>query len=280
LAALAGLVACGLPADGAPEQRAQRVSRAELAAAMAQETGYDAAAITNIARFKGQVFLRLAKRARQRFPDVVSVFIDHDDWYRVYLERVGRTHEQAPIAARLSWENRQDTWLEFARGSVVAEVIQGPEPVIAVNVRTAPQPGLELPASYSYEDTLSRPQLKVTIARVVRYRLLDFGDMIAYDEIDGIGGRPTTGVLAVLFRLIGEAKAVYSRMAIAPDGWQVIVGKGRKGFLSHVETVTVEPDGTVTRGLPKDRPELAALERNLRRPLEIQYHPFPAWFGG
>jgi hypothetical protein len=158
-------------------------------------------------------------------------------------------------------------------------VLEGAEPVIAVNVRTAPQPGLDVPPFYSYEDTLSRPQVKVSIARVVRYRLLDFGDMIAYDEIDGIRGRPTTGVLGVLFRLIGQAEAVYSRMAFAPDGWQVVVAKGRKGFLSRVETVSVEPDGTVTRGLPKDRPDLAELERRLRRPLEIEYFPFPAWFG-
>jgi len=89
-----------------------------------------------------------------------------------------------------------------------------------------------------------------------------------------VSGHPVTGALSVLFRLIGQAHAVWSRSAIAADGWQVIVGKGRKGPFSRTATVTVPPDGTAELGVPADRPDLAALERRLRQPIEVLYRPW------
>ena len=57
------------------------------------------------------------------------------------------------------------------------------------------------------------PKLKVTNRQEITYRLLVFGEMVVYDEIDGTFGRPLSGVLGALFKVIGDG-----RMNSAPDG--------------------------------------------------------------
>jgi hypothetical protein len=236
---------------------------------MQGESGYDVTATTNMARFQGQVLLRLARNAR---PDGPPIYIHHDDWYHAYRRRVGDVGERAPVVVRLAHENEQDTWIEYRRERVVRSVRTGAEPDLAVNVvsRVPPQEG----ERFSYDDERSRPKLKITVEPLVRYRLLAVGDMIVFDQIEGLRGRPTTGVLGALFRLIGEARAVDSRLAFAADGSQVVIGTGRKGFLNRTATVTVAPDGTADRGIPPNREDLVALEELLMQPLEIEYVPW------
>ncbi len=113
----------------------------------------------------------------------------------------------------------------------------------------------------------------MTNERVISYRLLDYGDMIVFDQVSGLKGRPTSGPLGVLFNLIGEASLVESRMAIASDGIQISRGRGRKGFLQATSTVTIYPDGRAERGLPPNRPDLAEVEARLKRPVELDYEP-------
>ena len=67
---------------------------------------------------------------------------------------------------------------------------------------------------------------------MIAYRLLDFGDMIAYDRVQGLTGRPTSGILGLLFRNIGEGRVVASRMAISHDGLQVSRAKAKKAFFT------------------------------------------------
>ena len=127
---------------------------------------------------------------------------------------------------------------------------------------------------YSYLDTLSSPHLQVTDHRIITYRLLAFPDgIIVYDEITGVSGMPTTGVLGLIFRLIGEDRIVGARMAISPDGLQVSLADTRKGFLGRTTAVTVYPDGHTMDGVPENRDDLTALENRLRRPLKIEYVP-------
>lgn len=260
-----------------PAQQAQRVPLAELAAAMAAEQGYDARKITNLPRFQAGVLLRLAAQARARRPDGPPLFIDHVQWFEAYLERVGLAAAQAPISSRLSFEHRQDTWIEYRPERVVRQVVEGPPLSQALNVYIGPQAGAAVPPRYSYDDLDSDPQLRVTVERSFRYHLLDLGQWVLFDEIEGLYGRPTTGLLGALFTLIGEARAVYSRIAIAEDQVQVVVGRGQKGFLSRTATVVIRPDGTATRDVPRGRPDLAALEERLRQQLEIEYAPWPDW---
>jgi hypothetical protein len=252
---------------------AHRVGRAQIVEAMRASQGFDLAATANGARLNAEVLLRLVRAARDTGPGAELLFLDREDWFQAYLERTGLTQDRVPLYVRLSRAHGQDTTVDFRPGRVVRRVVKGPEPRTAANVRIAwpDRPGA--PKSYSYDDTRASPTLRVTNERVISYRLLDYGDMIAFGEIRGLKGRPTSGPLGLLFDLIGEASIVESRMALAPDGIQVSRGQGRKGFLQATSTVTVYPDGRAEKGLPPNRPDLAEVELRLKRPIELVYQP-------
>jgi len=254
---------------------AQRVAFSELLEAMRAEHGYDARKTTNLARFQAGVLLRLATRAQALEPEGPPLFFDHTDWMRAYLETVGLRYEQASISSRLSHENRQNAWVEYREGHVVRHLRGRPPARLALNVLVGPLPEASVPPRYFYDDLTSTPRLRVTVERVYRYRLLDLGDRVVLDEIQGLHGRPTSGLLGALFSLIGEAHAVFSRMAVASDNTQVVVGQARKGLFVRTVAVTIQPDGTAERGVPPGRPDLAALEARLREPLELEYVPWP-----
>jgi hypothetical protein len=150
---------------------------------------------------------------------------------------------------------------------------------LALNVCVGLLPQASAPLRYSYDDTASTPRLRVTVERTYRYRLLDLGDQVVIDDIQGLYGRPTSGLLGLLFMLIGEGRAVVSRMAFAADGTQVMVGQAKKAFVSRTATVTVQPDGTAEAGVPGGRTDLAALEARLRQPLGTEYVPWAALAG-
>ena len=111
---------------------------------------------------------------------------------------------------------------------------------------------------------------------MITYRLLDFGDWIVYDEIEGITARPESGVLALLFRLIGEGHMTHSRIAIAKDGIHVSRTRAEKAFMKVMTTVTIYPNGIIEKGVPDGRPDLLELERVLEQPMEIDYVEFPS----
>ena len=144
-------------------------------------------------------------------------------------------------------------------------------PELAVNVRIRWEDGPGKSDWYSYLDTLSTPRFKVTNRQVITYRLLDFGDWAVYDEIEGITGRPKSGVLALLFRVIGEGRIAHSRMAISEDGIQVSRTRAEKAFMEVTTTVTVHPDGTMEKDVPAGRSDLLELEKRLKQPMEIDY---------
>lgn len=268
------LVAAGAPASAAGRP-VQRVSYTELLEAMRAEQGYDARETTNLARFQAGVILRLAERARTRAPEGPPLFFDHAEWFRAYLETVGLSPEQASVSCRLSVASRQDAWVDYRRERVVRQVKAGRAVRLALNVCVGPLPQASVPPRYSYDDDASTPRLRVTVEREYRYRLLDLGDQVVLDDIEGLHGRPTSGVLGLLFALIGEGRAVRSRMAFASDGTQVMVGQAKKAFVVRTATVTVHPDGTADHGVPRERPDLVALETRLREPLGVEYVPWP-----
>lgn len=106
---------------------------------------------------------------------------------------------------------------------------------------------------------------------MITFRLLDFGDMIMHDKIEGLTGRPTSGVLGFLFRIIGEGHIEYSKMMISEEGLQITRAQASKGFIDVTSTVTVKPDGQTEKGIPPDRPDLKALEEKLKQEIEITY---------
>ncbi len=252
---------------------ARVVPRHEILDAMRTRQGYDLTATTNGARFQAEVLIELLRRSRARDPDGALLFLGHAAWFAAYLERTGLAPHSAPPFVRLADQHGQDLELDARAGQVVERVIAGPSPRLAANVRIGWAAGRGGTDRYSYDDTLAVPDLRVTNERIITYRLLDFGDMVVYDEVQGLRGRPTEGVLGVLFELIGEGGIEWSRMAISPDGLQVSRARAGKGFFNVESSLTVFPDGRVEKDLPKGRPDLIPLDQRVRQPLKIRYRP-------
>jgi hypothetical protein len=249
----------------------QRVPREPILSAMNESQGYELTATANGPRFHAEVLLRLIRSARERDPEGAPLFIDRADWFAAFLARAGLTREKAPLYARLAYEHGQHTVVDYRVARVVAAA--EPRPLAAANVLVYWEAGAGRLEAYSYDDDRASPRLRVTCRRLIRYRLLDFGDRIVYAEISGLRGRPTSGVLGALFGLIGEASVLENQMAVSSDGFQVSRGRGRKAFFETTVTVTIDPSGRAMKGLPPDRADLRALEDRLKQPLRLVFVP-------
>jgi hypothetical protein len=97
--------------------------------------------------------------------------------------------------------------------------------------------------------------------------------MIMYDEINGITGRATSGLLGLLFAVMGDGNAVQSRMTVSEDEILVVQATAQKGFIKKNQTVIVYPDGTGENQIPRGRSDLQNLANKIELPLEISYMP-------
>jgi len=260
------LAAAGVAAPPRP------LSQQEILDAMNASQGYNVTATTNGPRFQAEVLMRLAQKARAERPDGPDLLIGHAEWFFAYLARTGLSKESVPIYIRLSYEIGQNLQIDYRTDRVVENT--GPDrPEFAASVRMwwPDRPGA--PASFSYSDLVSTPQLKVTNQRVIVYRLLEIGGMVVYGQIEGLRGRPTSGLLGALFQLIGEGELKESRMLVSHDGLQISRTRAEKWALGVTQTVTIYPDGHAEKDIPANRPDLTALGARLEAPLKIRYRP-------
>lgn len=251
---------------------ARALSHQEILNAMNASQGYDVTATTNGPRFQAEVLMNLARQARTERPDGPELLVGHAEWYSAFLARTGLSKEKAPIFVRLSYEHGQDLQIDY-RADRVVESAGADRPEFAASVRMwwPDRPGA--PSSYSYADLFSTPQLKVTNQRVILYRLLEIGGIVVYGQIEGLRGRPTSGLLGALFQLIGEGDLKESRMLVSRDGIQVSRTRAEKWTFGVTQTVTVYPDGHAEKDTPPNRPDLAALAARLEAPLKVRYRP-------
>ena len=248
------------------------VSQQEILDAMNASQGYNVTATTNGPRFQAEVLMRLARQARADHPDARALFIGHAEWFQAFLERTGLPREKAPTYLRLSYEHQQDLEID-CRPELVVEGAGLDRPDFAATVKMwwPDRPGA--PASFSYIDLVSNPQLKVTNQRVIVYKLLEVNGMVVYGQIEGLRGRPTSGLLGALFQLIGEGDLKESRMMLSHDGLQISRTRVEKWALGVTQTVTVYPDGRAEKDLPANRPDLAGIAARLEVPLKVRYRP-------
>jgi hypothetical protein len=244
----------------------------EMLDAMRQVRGYSLTATANAARLEADVILSIIHEEAARDPEHRPLFFGHQEWYDAFLARTGLTPEQTPLYVRLAYQIGQDLVVDYRREAVVEAVLQGPDPRVAANVWIFWKGG---PKEYSYDDTVSRPNLRVTQRRLITYRLVEYDDRLWYAEVAGLHGRPTTGSLGVLFAVIGEARVEESRNVFLPDGLQIVRGRGSKWGIHRTETLTVWPDGHADRGVPPGRPDVVAAEARLEEPLAIRFRPMP-----
>ena len=252
---------------------ARQVPRRELLEAMQLHGDYDIVATTNRGRFASELLLQLARWAKQRAPDGDPFYINPDDWFFAYLQTAGLGLDEAPIPSLLGLRHGQRVQVDYRPDRVIREVAEGPRPLLAVNVRAWWPEAEGSPSKFSFTDTAATPKLKVTSHREIRYRLLEFEDMVVLDKIEGLSGRPVSGLLGLLFDIIGEGSLKESRIAISKDGLQIFRGRSKKIFSLRL-TATIYPDGRGIKGIPEDRPDLKEIEARLKAPLKIEYLPY------
>ncbi len=251
------------------------IPRDQINEAMRLQDGYDITMTPNGTRFQVNVIKHCVDWALQQ-PEALDkmLFMSHEDYFKAYLETTGLTEENAPQFASVSYQHKQDLLIEHRKEKVIAEIKNGPVPTLALNVKYWWPEEEGGPSKYSYHDKFSTPNLKVTHQRIVTYRMLFFENFVLYDEIEGISGKATSGLLGVLFAVIGEGKAVQSRIAVSDDGVQVAHAKAKKGFIKKNQTVIVYPDGTGEKKIPMDRSDLKTIADQIEVDLDILYLPF------
>lgn len=271
--ALALASALAVAADGCPHEIVARDAMHDVIASI---TGYDTGATTNQSRFVAEFLFGLA--AHPAVADAGSFQVQPDRFFPAWLEATDRKREAAPVS--------MGKVLEYGQRFVVdtdppirfeSDAIEAPERVLSVRVSWPDTPAT--PSHYVYRDRLAEPEVRMRHERVITYQIADFGDFVAFENVSGVSGRPTTGALGALFTLLGTAPIQSTRFAVAGDGTQVLRSRVRK-LLGFTATATIAPDGTAERGIAPERADLAVLARTLATEFELSVEeepPLPCW---
>jgi hypothetical protein len=150
-------------------------------------------------------------------------------------------------------------------------VLEGPTPLLALDVTISWPDSGDAPSSFTYKDTLSVPRVEVHDNRVIRFKLIEYPDMLLFDEIDGISVKPL-GFLSAIFALVGKPDLKQNRLMVSADQWQVMRGRV-KVFpgISKTATAAIEPDGGGHENVPGGRADLRALAQQIERPVKLRY---------
>ena len=247
-----------------------RVSRAEILQAMSGHGDYSLTSTTTSMRFGAEALLAIVRRRRQEAPGSTQFLIRQSDWFAAHLETAGVTYAEMSAAARAGFEHHQDALVEYGP-QVVDKVLKGPAPITALDVTIFWPDSAGFPSEFSYRDTLSVPRMDVYDDRVIRFKLLQYDDMIVFDQVTGISVRPL-GFLSAVFAVLGKPNVRQTRIAVSADQWQVVRGRV-KVFpgISKTGIATIEPDGRGHEGIPGDRADLRALKERISQPLELRY---------
>jgi hypothetical protein len=268
---LAQALGTGVPAATVQAcAKPDRISRAEILHAMSTHGAYSITSTTTSMRFGAETLLALARRRQKEHPESSRFLVDQVDWFAAHLETAGVTYDEMSASARAAFEHHQDALVEYGP-QVVDRVVDGPTPIMALDVTIFWPDSAGVPSEFSYRDTLSVPRMEVYDQRVIRFKLLEYDDMLVFDQVTGIAVRPL-GFLATIFRVLGKPDVKQTRIAISGDQWQVVRGH-LKVFpgISQIGTAAIEPGGRGHEGLPRGRPDLRALRSRLDRPLELRY---------
>jgi hypothetical protein len=266
-AALALAVFALLAHAASASEPTRPVDRADIVAAMRaeQRKGYALDAIANAVRLQAGVLLELAEQASVRDAPPQVLRIGHEDYRAAFIEVTGLTPAALPAFISVPYANHEDVLVEYRLDHIIDVAATPPAalPRRALSVKAGWPNAPDAPASYSFEDHSTDPALEATHERVTAFIVLDYGTLLVYDDIRGISGRATSGLLGAVFSLIGKARAVQTRFAIAPDGTQVSRTTAHKG-VNVSQTVTITPDGKVFKGVPDGRSDLDGIDRALR----------------
>jgi len=274
------LVATALVADvlspNLPSLRAQacpepyRVSREEILQAMSAHGAYSLTSTTTSMRFGAEALLAIVRRRQRESPESTQLFISQADWFAAHQETAGVTYAAMSAAARAGFEHHQDALVDYGP-QVVEGVVEGPAPLMSLDVVIFWPDSEGAPAEFSYKDTLSVPKMDMYDSRVIRFNLLEYDSMLVFDRVTGISVRPV-GFLSAVFAVLGKPDLKQTRIAVSRDQWQVVRGRVKVfAGISKTGTATIEPGGRGHEGVPPGRPDLAALAKQMKRPLKLRY---------
>ena len=234
--------------------------------------GYDTGAVINQSRFVADFLFGLARR--DDVSGATGVFqIQPQRFFRAWLKATGTSAEDAPVSMRKVLDFNQRFVVDTRAAVELSPTLPAARQVLAVHVSWPAAP--RVADHYSYEDTMADPSVRMRHDRVITYALIDFGDVVAFENMTGIYGKPTSGGLGALFKFLGTARILSSRFAVADDQTQVNLSRVRKLF-SFTTLATITPDGTAARGIPDDRADLQLLANRLEADIEIELRsPWP-----
>jgi hypothetical protein len=257
-----------LRAQACPEP--YQVSREEILQAMSTHGAYSLTSTTTSMRFAAEALLAIVRRRQRESPQSTQLFISQEDWFAAHQQTAGATYAAMSAAARAGFEHHQDALVDYGP-DVVEGVVEGPAPLMSLDVMIFWPDSEGAPAEFSYKDTLSVPRMDMYDSRVIRFKLLEYDSMLVFDRVTGISVRPV-GFLSAVFAVLGKPDLKQTRIAISRDQWQVIRGKVKVfAGISKTGTATIEPGGRGHEGVPADRPDLRALAKQMKRPLELRY---------
>lgn len=276
---LSAAVALAAAAPGcmaaSPWDDARAVTKDEIVKAMQEQKrqGYSLDAPSNAVRLQAGVFLEIVA-AVQADGSRRPLRVGHEEYFQAFLQVAGHTPATAPKFVSVAHRHGEDFLIDHRAENVIADARGGPVPRRAMNVKAGWPPAAGSPSRYFYEDKTSDPHVEVAHERLNGYRILDFGGIIVYDDLYGITGRATSGLLGLIFRFIGNADGEQTRFAVSDvDRTQVSLTTVRK-LLPVTQTVTIFPDGKIFTGVPENRPDLSALEaRLIELDLQLVYTP-------
>jgi hypothetical protein len=234
--------------------------------------GYNLLASTNSTRFETSIILSIVREALEKPSGETTLLVDHTDWYEAYRQVTGLEPEDVPEFIALAHEYGQDRVLDFdpTRNRIERnEGIFEPELVVHVSVGWPEDSGAA--DRYTFVDTTTSPNLRVTNRRRIRYWLIDLGRVVLQDEIEGVQARPLGGALGTLFSIVGDGSAVQNRIAIADDGLVVTYATAKKGPFKVQPLTLTYPDGTVETEFPTDRLDLLQLSFEIKQALKFEY---------
>lgn len=249
-----------------------RVSRREILQAMGTHGPYSLTSTTTSMLFGTEALLKIVRERRRTVPGSTQLLLRHDDWFAAHRATAGVPYAEMSASARAGFEHHQDVLVDYGP-QVLKEVVEGPAPVTALDVTIFwPDTG-SAPGEFRYRDTLSVPEMDVFNQRVIRFKILEYGDMLVFDEVSGISVRPI-GFMSALFKVLGKPDLKETRLAVSADHWQVVRGQVKvfPGF-SKTGTASIEPDGRGHEGIPSGRVDLGTLRERITRPVELRYGP-------
>ncbi len=241
--------------------------------AMKTQAGYTATATTNVARFQAMVLLEIARSTQKKDSTTEIIILNNREWYRAFKRYTQLSDEEMPVFSHRAIDYHQDQIIDLRQDKIIKTIRKGPKPTFAINVIVGWNAKKIGQSYYTFTDTLSQPTLKVKNKNQITYRILDFGNVILYDDMHGLSGQPTSGILGLIFRLIGEGHVMWSKFTITPSGLQINRARAKKGIFEIVSTLTIYPEGNTLKNLPDNQPWLKPHETLLTQPTDIEYYP-------